>query len=72
MTEHKVTDVIYEEDIPTFKYTAQVEVTGYFNDAWSDVTLMRMYQAAGVKKIGFWRVGQEDPEFWNWLTIKKK
>ena len=72
MVANGVEEITYENDIPKVQYTTQVDVTGYFNDAWSDVTLMRMYQAAGVKKIGFWRVGQEDPEFWNWLKINKK
>ena len=66
-----VEDITYENDIPKVKYSTQVDVTGYFNDAWSDVALLRMYEAAGVKKTGFWRVGQEDPEFWNWLKINK-
>lgn len=72
MVANGVEEITYENDIPKVQYTTQVDVTGYFNDAWSDVALMRMYQAAGVKKIGFWRVGQEDPEFWNWLKINKK
>lgn len=71
MTEHKVTDVIYEEDIPTFKYTAQVEVTGYFNDPYSAVQLCRLYEDAGIRKMGFWRVGQESPDFWKWIKILK-
>lgn len=66
-----VEEITYENDIPKVKYTTQVDVTGYFNDAWSDVALLRMYKEAGVKKVGFWRVGQEDPEFWKWLEIKK-
>ncbi len=72
MVANGVEEITYENDIPKVQYTTQVDVTGYFNDAYSDVALMRLYEAAGVKKIGFWRVGQEDPEFWNWLTIKKK
>ena len=71
MIANGVEEITYEKDIPKVQYTTQVDVTGYFNDAWSDVALLRMYQEAGVKKIGFWRVGQEDPEFWNWLEIKK-
>lgn len=71
MTEHKVTDVIYEDDIPTFKYTTQVEVTGYFNDPYSAVQLCRLYEDAGIRKIGFWRVGQESPDFWKWIKILK-
>jgi len=71
MTEHKVEEVTYEDDIPTFKYTAQVEVTGYFNDKWSLLKLCRLYEDAGIKKLGFWRVGQEDPDFWQWIDISK-
>ena len=66
-----VEEITYENDIPKVQYTTQVDVTGYFNDAYSDVALLRMYEQAGVKKIGFWRVGQEDPEFWNWLKVSK-
>ncbi len=71
MTEHKVEEVSYEEEIPSFKYTAQVEVTGYFNDAYSVVELARLYEKAGIQKMGFWRIGQEDPAFWNWVKIVK-
>lgn len=70
MTEHGTPYVIYENDIPGFKYTTQVEVTGYFNDAFSDVALGRLYENAGIKKMGFWRIGQEDPEFWKWINIE--
>ena len=71
MIENGVEEVVYENDIPSFEYDTTVHVTGYFNDAYSDIALLRMYKSSGVKKIGFWRVGQEDPEFWNWLEIKK-
>lgn len=71
MTEHKVTEVSYDEGIPNFKYTAQVDVTGYFNDTYSVLELARLYESAGIQKLGFWRIGQEDPEFWNWVKIVK-
>ena len=67
-----VEEITYENDIPKVSYTTQVDVSGYFNDAYSDVNLLRIYEQAGVQKIGFWRVGQEDPEFWNWLEVKKR
>lgn len=70
MRENDVTDVIYDDEIPRFTYKTQVTVTGYFNDAYSDVALCRMYEKVGVKNIGFWRIGQEDPDFWKWLEIK--
>lgn len=71
MRENGVEEVNYDNDIPTFKYTTEVTVTGYFNDAYSVLNLCRIYQKAGVQKIGFWRIGQEDPEFWNYFKIKK-
>ena len=71
MTEHKVREVIYEDEIPSFKYTAQVEVTGYFNDTYSVLQLARLYEEAGIKKMGVWRIGQEDPAFWDWVKISK-
>jgi len=71
MTEHQTPYVIYENDIPSFKYTAQVEVTGYFNDAYANLQFIRMYKNAGINKMGFWRIGQEDPEIWNWINIEK-
>lgn len=71
MTEHGVENVIYEDDIPTFKYTANVEVTGYFNDIHSVLALCRIYEEFGIRKMGFWRVGFEDPELWNWIKISR-
>lgn len=70
MTEHDVETVEYENDIPKFTYNANVQVTGYFNDASSVLAFCRMYQEKGLKKMGFWRIGQEDPEVWNWIEIK--
>jgi len=71
MTEHGVEEVVYEEEIPTFKYTAQVEVTGYFNDIYSVLSIARVYQTLGIQKMGWWRIGMEDPEFWDWVKINK-
>lgn len=70
MTENGVEEVTYENDIPKFEFDMTVHVTGYFNDIYSVLNLCRMYEEAGVQKIGFWRIGQEDPEFWDWLEIK--
>lgn len=71
MAEHDVEEISYEDDIPNFKYNANVEVTGYFNDNWSLVALSRMYEKAGVQKVGFWRIGQEPEDYWQWINIKK-
>lgn len=71
MKENNVTTVTYENDIPKFTYKATIEVTGYFNDAYSVLNICRIYKDANVKKIGFWRIGQEDPAIWDWIKIKK-
>lgn len=70
MTENRVKEVKYENDIPTFDYTALVQIKGYFNDAYSAVQLCRLYESKNVSNIGFWRIGQEDPDFWEWLVLK--
>lgn len=72
MTEHGVESVNYENDIPTFKYTAQVDVTGYFNDISSVLAIARTYENLGIAKMGFWRIGMESPDMWKWFRIDKK
>lgn len=70
MREHGVEEVVYEDDIPSFKYTANVDVTGYFNDTWSVLKLCRMYEEAGVQSVGFWRLGQESEDLWDWVKVR--
>lgn len=70
MTENGVKEVTYIDGIPTFNYTQEVNVTGYFNDTTSVLALCRLYASMNVNNIGFWRIGQEDPEFWDWLILK--
>ncbi len=72
MREHEVENVEYENDIPCFEYTTNVTVKGYFNDAYSLTNMCRMYEQAGVKNVGFWRIGQEDTLFWDYLKTTKK
>jgi len=70
MTENGVVKVEYEDDVPRFSYRTEVGVTGYFNDAYSVLALCRLYESRGVRNVGFWRIGHEDPEFWKWLEIR--
>lgn len=67
LIENGVEEITYENDIPRFEYDTTVHITGYFNDLSSVLNLCRIYEEAGVQHVGFWRVGQENPEFWNWL-----
>jgi len=70
LTENKVKTITYEDDIPSFEFEDRVQVKGYFNDVYSLLALCRLYEGMQVQNIGFWRIGQEDPEFWNWLYLK--
>lgn len=70
MDENNVSEVFYEDDIPMFKYKTDVEVTCYFNDLYSSVNLCRMYSSKNIKNIGFWRIGFENPDFWDWIQVK--
>ncbi|MFA6938256.1 MAG: glycosyl hydrolase family 18 protein [Treponema sp.] len=58
-----------ERGIPTFTFTTQVTVTGYFDDSFSLVERCRMYESKNIKKTAFWRIGQEDSTFWPWLEL---
>lgn len=70
LTENEVDNLTYENGIPTFSYTTEVKVTGYLNDLYSLWTLSKAYQKVNINKIGYWRIGQEDPAVWDYLLIK--
>ncbi|MDR1862634.1 MAG: glycoside hydrolase [Treponema sp.] len=69
--ENKVSEVIRTEGIPHFSYEIPVSVTVYYEDAFSLSARMEMYTSLGVKAIGFWSLGQENPEFWKILELKE-
>ena len=71
MTEHGVEKIDYDDEIPKFKYTANVEVTGWFNDVSSVLAFCRLYEGFDIHKMGFWRVGFEDPAMWDWIKINR-
>lgn len=72
MNENNAHVVERDNTVPYFTFKTESTVTGYFEDTLSLVTRMRMYSGKGVTRVGFWRIGQEDPEFWKWLKIEKK
>lgn len=65
------THVINRDDsvIPSFTFSKEITVTGYFEDTYSLVSRCRMYSAKNVAKVAFWRIGQEDKSFWDWLEL---
>ncbi len=70
MGENNVSEVQRDNGVPYFTFDKTIKVTGYFEDAYSTVEKCKQYQIAGCNRIGFWRIGQEDPSFWDWLTIE--
>ena len=70
MGENKVREVKRDKGVPYFEFDKTIKVTGYFEDAYSTVEKCKQYKEAGCDRIGFWRIGQEDPSFWDWLKIK--
>ena len=69
MNENNAHTISREDGIPYFSFETTVTVTGYFEDTISLVNRCRMYQSMDVRKIAFWRIGQEDPSFWPWLML---
>ncbi|MCI1209094.1 MAG: glycosyl hydrolase family 18 protein [Treponema sp.] len=67
LRENRIHSVERDDGIPFFSYTTKLKVTGWFDDAYSIVRRNRMYSAAGVLNIGFWRAGFEDPVVWQWI-----
>jgi spore germination protein YaaH len=69
LSEHRVREIRREEDIPNFEYEVPVLVRGYYEDAVSVGTRLRMYRGLGVRAVGFWRLGQEGPGVWDTLGL---
>ncbi|GHV71330.1 hypothetical protein AGMMS49928_22640 [Spirochaetia bacterium] len=70
--EQKITEIQRENGIPNFRYEQTVKITAYYEDAYSLSTRLDMYRSLGVKSVGFWTLGQEDPAVWGQLTLKSK
>jgi len=69
--EHKVKEIRRENGIPVFEYSKNVSIIVYYEDAYSLCTRMEMYKAMGIASIGFWRLGQETPEVWDYVKLDK-
>ena len=71
LRENKVSSVKRADDskILSFKFKTNVEITGYFDDAVSLYEKCRLYDSLGIDKIGFWRLGHEDADFWKTVKI---
>lgn len=55
------------EGIPFFSFQETIDYTLFFDDAESIRQRGLAYQRDGIRNIGFWRLGQEDPQVWKIL-----
>ncbi|MDR0323286.1 MAG: glycoside hydrolase [Treponema sp.] len=69
INDNKVTDIKYENGIPTFTYNKNVSTRVFFEDEYSLSSRMSMYESMDVRAIGFWRLGQETKEVWKYLRL---
>ena len=69
---HQISQILRENDIPSFEITKEVTYKFYYDDLLSLTTRMDMYKSSGVQNIGFWRVGQEGTDIWNYVKVEDK
>jgi spore germination protein YaaH len=70
--EQGIAEIRREGGIPAFTYEIPVSVTAYYEDAYSLANRIAMYRDLGVPAVGFWRLGQEDPAFWNLIRLERE
>ena len=71
LSENKVERIKRKDGIPYFEFETTVKVIQYYEDATSLVHRCRMYQSQGFSNVAFWRMGQEDAAFWDWIEIEE-
>ena len=71
LIENGVEQLKRENGVPYFEFEKTVKVIQYFEDATSLLQRCRMYQSQGFSNIAFWRMGQEDVAFWDWIETDK-
>lgn len=56
-------------DTPHFSFKETATITGWYDDIKSLRTKMQMYKDIGIDRIGFWRIGFEEPALWKEIRI---
>jgi spore germination protein YaaH len=68
--EQNIGEIRRENGIPTFTYETPLKITAYYEDVYSLSARLEMYRSMGVKSVGFWCLGQEDPAVWDHLSLE--
>ncbi|GAB1457051.1 hypothetical protein MASR2M48_23590 [Spirochaetota bacterium] len=70
LKEEKGVEVLSRENgIPRFRYEENVIVEVYYDDAESLSHRLQLYRNAGIRSVGFWRLGQEDYALWDRIGL---
>ena len=72
MRENKINDISRKNEVAYFEFKTEVKVRGYFDDAYSLVQRLKRIKNKDLDKVGFWRLGQVDPLFWNYVKTPYK
>ena len=70
ISENRVEEIKRKDGVPYFEFETKVKIIQYYEDATSLVQRCRMYQEQGFCNVAFWRMGQEDVAFWDWIEKK--
>ena len=55
--------------VPSFTFKETGTITGWYDDTTSLKVKFKMYKDIGVNRIGFWRLGFEEPELWKEIRL---
>src|SRR5574344_326039 len=59
-----------KDGIPFYSFTSTQTVTGWFEDETSLSAKCSLYSGMNISSVAFWRIGQEDPSFWQHITLR--
>lgn len=71
LSENQIDKIKRDEDIPHAEFEASIKVNLWWDDTFSLVRRLQMYQENSVDKVAFWRLGQEENSFWDWIFLKE-
>lgn len=52
------------EGVPYFSWQSAIGFTAWYEDSGSVADKLRIYRDSGIERVGFWRLGLEDPAVW--------
>ncbi|MBQ3671515.1 MAG: glycoside hydrolase [Treponema sp.] len=55
--------------VPHFTFKETGTITGWYDDITSLKVKFKMYKDIGVNRIGFWRLGFEEPDLWKEIKL---